>query len=70
MRFETWQWLLICFLTSLGSAVWARFDEADKMKAVEPQDVKIVRMLDVTIKDSNTSNRRQRFECLPVKETR
>ncbi len=37
---------------------------------VEPQDVRLVRMLDVTIKDSNTTNRRQRFECLPVKETR
>ena len=30
----------------------------------------LVRMLDVTIKDSNTTNHRQRFECLPVKETK
>jgi hypothetical protein len=29
----------------------------------------VVRMLDVTIRDSNTTNRRQRFECRPV-ETR
>jgi hypothetical protein len=35
-----------------------------------PQPVEVVRMLDVTIKDSNTTNRRQRFECRPVERSK
>jgi hypothetical protein len=37
-------------------------------------EARIVRMLDLTInagfQDKNTTSRRQRFECLPVKEKR
>ena len=58
-------WGALC--TNMG---WVAAEMWKGPPPVEPQDVKIVRMLDVTIKDSNTTNRRQRFECLPVKETR
>jgi hypothetical protein len=33
---------------------------------VEPAREAVVRMLDVTIKDSNTTGRRQRFVCNPT----
>lgn len=40
----------------------ARFTDAQAM----PSPGAVVRVLDIVIRDSNTTNRRQRFECRPT----
>jgi hypothetical protein len=49
-------------LLFLADRLWA---DPPPVAPVQPE---VVRVLDVVIRDSNTSNRRQRFECRPARE--
>ncbi len=53
---------------SIGAGAMAWAWRSEETPLVPPPEPVVVRMLDVTIRDSNTTNRRQCFECLPVKE--
>jgi hypothetical protein len=56
-----------CFLLGASTSVVILLHYYPEPPAAVPVQCAVVRMLDVTIRDSNTTNRRQRFICTPEK---
>ncbi len=55
---------VLCGVAIAACLALRAWPDPPRVPESEPQ---VVRMLDVVVRDSNTTNHRQRFECRPVR---
>jgi hypothetical protein len=65
-RSEALATLLLVLLLMVGAGAVGFVVGNREPPPVAPAQAHVVRMLDIVIRDSNTTNRRQRFECRPT----